>query len=123
MASFRAVRAAIAECYANGGLDDEEFMLLYDVNRSRNPEFPYDNDEHFDLEALDESECKAEFRFEKAQIVPLSQILGVPEKIVCNQGTQCSGIEGLCILLRRLVILVAIPILCSVFPDQFLNLA
>ena len=30
------------------------FLLLYDVNRSKNPDFPYQNYEHFDLERLDE---------------------------------------------------------------------
>ena len=65
MASVRDGRAAVVECYANGGLDEDEFMLLFDVNRSRNPEFPYDKHRHFDLESMDESECKAEFRFEK----------------------------------------------------------
>ena len=36
--------------------DDEEFCLLYDVNRSKNPEFPYEEYGKFDLEEMDNSD-------------------------------------------------------------------
>ena len=113
MASVRDVRAAVVECCANGGLDA---CYFFDVNRSTNSEFPYDKHRYFNLESMDESECKAEFRFEKADIVPLSQILGVLKNLFVTKAlnVSCSDVS---------LILVAIQILCCVFPDQFLNLA
>ena len=102
MAGLRVVRDAVSESYYNAQLNDEEFLLLTDLNRSRNPEFPYNKDEVFHLESMNESECKAEFRFEKEDIVPLLDVLALPDKFVCNQGSKCSALEGLCILLKRL---------------------
>ena len=46
-------------------IDDDEFVLLYGGNFSRNPEFPYEEYEMFDLDAMDDTECKSEFRFTK----------------------------------------------------------
>ena len=54
-------------------IDDEEFCLLYDANRSKKPEFPYEEYGKYDLEEIDNSECKAEFRFWKEDI-PMRQV-------------------------------------------------
>ena len=86
----------------DGVIDDEEFMLLYKMYSSRNPEFPYRSHSAFDLEDLDESECMAEFRFRKGDIVFLSDALEIPDTVKCEQRSICDGIEALCILLRRL---------------------
>lgn len=40
----------------------EEFLLLYDLNKSKNLELPYDEHDKFDLGILCEDECRAEFR-------------------------------------------------------------
>ena len=44
-------------------LDDEVFLLLFDINSIKNPDFPYWCYENFDPDKLDDSECNAEFRF------------------------------------------------------------
>ena len=65
-------------------IDDEEFILLYDLNRSHNPDLPYWNYENFDLDNLLDEECKAEFRFFKNDIYKKSPMkLNIPEVIVC----------------------------------------
>ena len=46
----------------------ETFLLLYDANSSKNPDFRFQSYEHFDLEELDESECLAEICFRKREI-------------------------------------------------------
>ncbi|XP_027058559.1 uncharacterized protein LOC113685269 [Pocillopora damicornis] len=56
----------------------------------------------FDLDAMDDTECKAEFRFRKNEISRLAESLDIPETFFCHQGTTAPGIEGLCLLLRRL---------------------
>ena len=53
------------ESYNDGIIDDDKFVLLYEGNFSKNPEFPYVEYEMFDLDAMDDTECKAEFRFRK----------------------------------------------------------
>ena len=49
-------------------MDGEDLILLYDVNTSKNPVFPYENYERCWLENMDEAECKADFRFEKSDL-------------------------------------------------------
>ena len=68
MPNFRENRALILQSYLSGILSDEEFVLLYDVNTSKNPDFPYWNYERFDLDKLSDEESKAEFRFYKSDI-------------------------------------------------------
>ena len=46
--SFKNARDALVLCYDNGVIDEEEFCLLYDANRSKNPEFPYEEYGKFD---------------------------------------------------------------------------
>ena len=41
--------------FDDGDISEDEFLPLYDVNRSKNLDFPYQNYEHLDLERLDEN--------------------------------------------------------------------
>ena len=101
MATFKKTRKALVDSYFDDVIDDEEFMLLYDVAFSKNPEFPYKEYGNFSLDEMDENECQAEFRFRKADIPPLAEALGIPNRFVCPQGTTSDGIEELCAVLRR----------------------
>ena len=47
--------------YAENLLSDDEFLVLWEDNHSKNPDFPWDRYSPFDLENMDEAECKAEF--------------------------------------------------------------
>ena len=51
---------------------------------------------------MDEAQCKRDFRFLKPHNHELKDLLNIPEKIITCQRTTCSGIEGICILLKRL---------------------
>ena len=55
-----------------------------------------------DFESLTPEQCKSWFRFEKVYIPGLVTALGLPEELVASNRTRCTGLEGLCILLRRL---------------------
>ena len=102
MTSLKDARNLLLESYNDGSIDDDEIILLYEENFSKNPEFPYEEYDLFDLGTMDDTECKAEFRFKKAEILRLAEALDIPEMFLCHQGTTAAGIEGLCVLLRRL---------------------
>ena len=87
--------------HIQGLITDEELLLLLDLNTAKNPEFSYDIYDRFDLDEIDEAECKAEFRIEKRDICLLADALGMPATFKCPQRTVAGGIEGLCMLLKR----------------------
>ena len=87
--------------HIQGLIMDEEPLLLLDLNTAKNPEFSYDIYDRFDLDEIDETECKAEFRIEKKDIRLLADALGIPATLKCPQRTVAGGIEGLCMLLKR----------------------
>ena len=101
MASFRKVRDLLLESFDDGDISEDEFLLLYNLNMSKNPDFPYECYGKFDLNEMDDSECLAEFRFHKSHSPVLHDALQLPQFFRCQQGTICSGTEGLCIVLRR----------------------
>ena len=43
MSTFRKVRQLLLTSFDDGDISEDEFLLLYDVNRSKNPDFPYQN--------------------------------------------------------------------------------
>ena len=71
MASFREMRNLLLESFDDGDISEDEFVLLYDANTSKNPDFSYDCYGKFDLDEMDDSECLAEFRFHKSDIPDL----------------------------------------------------
>ena len=77
-------------------IDEDEFLLLFDLHRSKNPEFPYKHIAEFNLEDMDEFECMAEFRCQKSDIETLGELLRLPQRFICPRGSVWSGIEGLC---------------------------
>lgn len=95
------MRNLLLESFDDGDISEDEFVLLYDANTSKNPDFPYDCYGKFDLDEMDDSECLAEFRFHKSDIPELLDALQLPQSFTCQQGTICDGVEALCITLRR----------------------
>ena len=82
-------------------IDDEEFVLLYDLNTSGNPDIPYWNYDKFDLDLTSDDEGKSEFRFFCKDMYLLHEILDIPEEISLYNGTYVDSIEALSILLKR----------------------
>ena len=82
-------------------IDDDEFVLLYDTYSSK-PIFPYWKFPRFSVDEWSDVEYKTELRLAKKHLPELCECLGIPEKITCVQKTVCGGMEGLCILLKRL---------------------
>ena len=98
---LQAARDALTFAYADHLIDDVEFALLFDYNLSKSI-YPYWKYEEFDFQTWDEVECRTELRFDKNDLPLLMRYLQIPERIVCEQGTVCDGMESLCILLKRL---------------------
>ena len=72
--AFKNVRNLLLINHNDGFIDDDEFVVLYDLFASKNLDFPYDSYARFDLEELDESESFAEFRFGKRDIRILKEV-------------------------------------------------
>lgn len=102
MSSLKDARDLALISHNQGVITDEELLLLLEENKSRNPEFSYDVYDRFDLENMEEAECKSEFRVEKHDIPLLAEALGLPETFTCPQRSVAEGIEGLCMVLKRM---------------------
>ena len=102
MATFRDARDALMLANDMTLIDNEELLLLYDLNSSKNLDVPYWRYDNFDLDTLTDAECKSEFRFLKHDIYTLLEVLNPPgEKIVCENRFYVYSDETLCMLLRR----------------------
>ena len=84
--------------------DDVDFMLiaaeLFEAveqeNADANKKF------RFDLNSISPDECWSMFRFQKKHILLLKQLLRIPDQIHLNNRSVFSGVDALCITLRRL---------------------
>lgn len=100
MTSLKEVRNQLLISH-EGVLNDEEFLLLYDLNRSNNLDLPYDSYPDFAFDDLDDEECLSKFRFHKSDLPVIAEVMGIPETLECYQKSLCSGLEALCTLLER----------------------
>ena len=72
--SFQKVRDELICCFADGILDEEEFVFLFDAYKSRNFIYPFWEYDEFSLDPLISSdECLADFRVEKDDIPRLAE--------------------------------------------------
>ena len=89
MATFREAREALLLANDLDLIDDEEMLLLYDLNRSRNLDIPYWKYEKFELDSLSDEECKNKFRFLKHDIYTLLDVFNLPEKNYLSEPFFC----------------------------------
>ena len=101
MPGFREVQEALLLAYDDNLLDGDDFILLYNLNRSKNPDFPYWRYTSFDLDVLNEDECYANFQFKKNDIYLLKELLGIPQNVICYNRSKVDGLEAFCIFLKR----------------------
>ena len=102
MASFKEFRQTILLYYDVDLITDEDFIILYELFSSRNPDFAYDLYDRFDLDNMNDDECKAEFRVRKRDLPTLAQALRIPRSFQLSQRSVVDGMKGLCMLLKRL---------------------
>lgn len=101
MPSFKEIIDLLLLSHDQGLISDEEFAILHDEYRPANLTLPYDPEENFDIGAIADDECKAEFRVEKRDLFTLAEVLQIPEEFKCPQRSKIDGMEGLCMLLKR----------------------
>ena len=65
MPSLREIRDMLLFAHSDNLISEKECLLLYDLNKSINLELPYWSYDQFDLDLLNDDECKSEFRFYK----------------------------------------------------------
>ena len=71
MPKWRNIREHLLYSHYEGIIDDEDFLLLYDLHTAKSPDLPYWNYHKFDLDRLSDDECITEFRFLKNYIYRL----------------------------------------------------
>jgi len=82
-------------------INTDEFVLLYDVNKPKNQDLPYTNYDDFNRDKMADDECKTEFRFYKNDIYHLTDVLTLPDGIICYNGVNVDMVEAICIFLKR----------------------
>lgn len=84
-------------------IKDKEFLLLHDLNKSKNRDFDYQLFIEVNLQDVSDEHCLSEFRFTKNDRKKLRDALQLPLEIIYrlyNNNFADSG-EASCILLRR----------------------
>ena len=86
MSSLKETRHLLLVSRVKGIINANEFAILYDVNMSKNPLFPYDNYEDFSVDNFSEEECIAEFRVEKNDLPVFGDALEFHRCSVARRG-------------------------------------
>ena len=63
MTYFKKIRESITLAYCSNIIDNEEFVLLYDLHKSRNLDITHTDFAKFDLENHNDDQCYVNFRF------------------------------------------------------------
>ncbi|CAH3142827.1 unnamed protein product, partial [Porites evermanni] len=94
--SFKEFCDLLVLLYGDEIISDEEFLLLYDSFMSKNPDFPHENYQRFDLDSMNSAECKAEFQGRKhdAGILNDSGLLRDFQQYAYNPAAQAMCIYG-----------------------------
>ena len=102
MMSFKEFCRTLLLCYDANLISDEDFIIFYELFSSRNPDFVYNSYNCFNLDEMNGDECNAEFRVRKRDLPTLAQALGIPLVFHLSKRSVVDGMEGFCMLLRRL---------------------
>ena len=100
MPTFRGNRIMLLEAFGDNLINDKEFLLLYDLNKSNDLDIPYWNYE-FNLDTIEDDECVSEFRLKKNDVYALFDAFGIPDELICKNGFKVEGIEAFCVFLKR----------------------
>jgi len=82
--------------------NEVEFAILYDLNKRKNPEIPYWQYNNYDLESMNDNECRTEFRFEIEHLYNLFDSLQLDEELIFYRRLKVASIKAVCVLLKHL---------------------
>ena len=99
----KAISEAAAVLFTQECISQEDFLVLNKVTRRKPPEFPYWQYEHIDaqLQQMNNDECLAEFSVNLSELYVLAEVLRIPERFHCPNGTVASGLQVLCVVQKR----------------------
>ena len=89
---------AASFAYAEDMIDLDEYIFCLEKQSLSDKPVRVD----FDRENLTSDQVILNFRFSKSQIYRLCDLLEFPDWLITEKGSKIKGIEGLCLLLRRL---------------------
>ena len=89
--SLRYAREHLLLAFDDAMISEEEFVLLFDHNKSSNLDLRYDQYPLFDLDDMEDDECLAEFRVRKRDIPLLEEALQIPEEFTLEQRSVVGG--------------------------------
>lgn len=94
---------AATALFVNDAIDEREFVAVYDQTNRKSPEFQYWNYEKVEtqLQFMTNDECMVDFRVDMTDLPVLAEALRIPTRCVCPNRTVATGMEGLCVALRR----------------------
>eukprot|EP00117_Sycon_ciliatum_P040717 scpid79393/ scgid29877/ len=95
---------AVFMAYFEGIIDETRMLMIF---AALEEDYELEDDsksygDRLDLNSLTSAECKDSFRFTKEQLLDLCDALQLPDVMKGPNRSRWSGIEGLCVLLRRL---------------------
>ena len=91
MGNFHELQELFLLSHAHGILDDEELLILYGVLAKKSRFLLWELRKVFSW-----------WYERKHDLLLLAEVLQIPDSFTCYQRTVTSGMEGLCVLLRRL---------------------
>ena len=77
---LKRARNSLLLSYVENIIDNDEFIFFCELNNSKEI-YPFWKYGKFDLENMDEAQCKREFRFLRSHIHELKNALNIPVKI------------------------------------------
>lgn len=95
MASFRETRELLLLAYSENFISDEEFLILFEIYKGKNPDFPYWIYNPFDLLLISEAECWADFRMYRNDVIVMKNIFNIPYTIGCKKKDNWFRIRGI----------------------------
>ena len=84
MPYLRHVREMLLLAYYLRYIDEVEFVILYDLNKTKRLEIPYWQYCNFDLESMNDDECSTELRFEKEHLYNLVDSLQLEKYFIID---------------------------------------
>ena len=104
MPNFPETRETLLHAHSDNVIDVEEFVLLFDLNTSKNPDIEYWKYHTFDLNFYDDDNVVAQLPFMKKDIPRLGDALDLPNELNCHlyNDLVVDSAEALCIVLSRL---------------------
>ena len=81
MTSFGDARDLLTTALFDNLISEDEYLILYDLNGSKNLDLPFDEFMRFDLDEMENSEGVAAFRVHKHDLPALAEALRIPRGI------------------------------------------